>query len=394
MNFRLSLLALLLCVTGYSQSYTLMFQVEGKQIPCRIDRVSKSNWTLVNGEEKINLEMKWKEDSSFTASLPLFNTYFEGKSEGGKLSGNWVDPTRSGDYRIPFQILPTGYFENDVAVHSPIKLRYKVVFDDDSIPAILEMNYMNGTHVDLFGTVLTETGDYRYLQGYMMADNLFYLSAFDGTHLFYLEGQLVNQNIENGAFYSGRHYHVGFKGTVDSSYELRKADALTWMKNPNEALSLKVKSNATTERAFGEKDWKGKVTLVQIMGTWCPNCTDESRFVSTLYQEFQKEGLQVVPVSFERGTDYSAAFTRITSQSKQLNLPYAIYLGYGADSPQKSAALTFSQLNHVMSFPTLILINKEGKVEKVWTGFYGPGTGKHYTEHTEEIRKAVKRSLR
>lgn len=394
MKFRLSLFAVLLCVTSSAQSYTLMFQVEGKQIPCRMERVSKSNWNIVNGEERIAIELKWKEDSTFTASLPLFNTYFEGKSEQGVLSGNWVDPTRSGDYRIPFRLERSGRFESNASKQTNIKLRYKIVFDDDSVPAVLEMNYQNGVNVDLFGTVLTETGDYRYLQGFMMDNNLFYLSAFDGTHLFYLEGQLVNQFIENASFYSGRHYHVGFKGTVDSSYELRKADALTWMKNPNESLALKVKSNAQTERTFGEKDWKGKVTLVQIMGTWCPNCTDESRFVSGLYQEFQKDGLQVVPVSFERGTDYAAAFTRIESQAKQLNLPYPVYLGYGSDSPQKTAALTFAQLNHVMSFPTLILINKEGKVEKVWTGFYGPGTGKHYTEHTEEIRKAVKRSLR
>lgn len=394
MKFRLSLLALLISFTSQAQYYSLMFQVEGKQIPCRIEYVTDSNWNIVNGQERIAIEMKWKEDSTFTASLPLFNTYFEGKAEKGVLTGNWVDPTRSGDYRIPFSIHRTPPPPLTDNMHALVSLRYKIVFDDDSIPAVLEMRYEARLNGPLTGTVLTETGDYRYLQGVMGENNMFYLSAFDGTHLFYLEGQLVNQNIENASFYSGRHYHVGFKGTIDSSYELRKADALTWMKNPNEPLVLKVNSDAKTERKFGDKDWKGKVTLVQIMGTWCPNCTDESRFVSSLYQEFQKDGLQVVPVSFERGTDYVAAYTRIESQAKQLQLPYPVYLGTGSDSPQKSAALTFAQLNHVMSFPTLILINKEGKVEKVWTGFYGPGTGRHYLEHTEEIRKAVKRSLR
>jgi len=135
------------------------------------------------------------------------------------------------------------------------------------------------------------------------------------------------------------------------------------------------------------------VTLVQIMGTWCPNCTDESRFVKSMYEKYHVQGLEVVPVSFERGTDKQVAFTRINSQAKQMALPYPVYLGSGADSPQKAAAIVFAQLNHVMSFPTLILIGKDGKVKKVWTGFYGPGTGIHYTEHTKEIEQALLKEM-
>jgi hypothetical protein len=113
-----------------------------------------------------------------------------------------------------------------------------------------------------------------------------------------------------------------------------------------------------------------------------------------MYEKYHAEGLEVVPVSFERGTDKQVAFTRINSQANQMALPYPVYLGSGADSPQKAAALVFAQLNHVMSFPTLILIGKDGKVKKVWTGFYGPGTGVHYREHTAEIEDAVLRLLR
>jgi hypothetical protein len=113
-----------------------------------------------------------------------------------------------------------------------------------------------------------------------------------------------------------------------------------------------------------------------------------------MYEKYAAQGLQVVPVSFERGTDKQVSFTRINSQAKQMALPYPVYLGSGAESPQKSAAIVFSQLNHVMSFPTLILIGKDGKVKKVWTGFYGPGTGVHYSEHTKEIEESLSRLLR
>jgi thiol-disulfide isomerase/thioredoxin len=373
--------------TVFSQSHLIVFKVEDKSIPCRIDLLNESRWEIVNGVERIPIDIKWGKDSTFTSSLPLFNTYFEGKKEKGIVTGEWVDPTRTGDYRIPFQIVNNKIREFDTKVHVPVHAKYKIVFEDDTVPAILDMAAVREEFV-VYGTVLTETGDYRYLQGEPLDNSRFYLSAFDGTHLFYLGGQLADNKIQ-GIFMSGKHYMAKFTGEVDDNFKLRKADELTWMKNPKEMLSLKLNANAKTERSFGEEDWKGKVTLVQIMGTWCPNCTDESRFVKSMYEKYHTQGLEVVPVSFERGTDKQLAFTRINSQAKQMALPYPVYLGSGADSPQKAAALVFAQLNHVMSFPTLILIGKDGKVKKVWTGFYGPGTGVHYAEHTAEIERAL-----
>ncbi len=373
--------------TVFSQSHLIVFKIEDKSIPCRIELKSDVQWEIVNGVERIPIDIKWGKDSTFTSSLPLFNTYFEGKKEKGILTGEWVDPTRTGDYRIPFQIIGNKVREFDSKVHIPVQAKYKIVFEDDTVPAILDMAVVREEFV-VSGTVLTETGDYRYLQGEPFENNRFYLSAFDGTHLFYLAAQLVDNKIE-GVFMSGKHYMVKFTGEADATFELRKAAELTWMKNPKETLSLKLNTDAKTERSFGEKDWKDKVTLVQIMGTWCPNCTDESRFVKSMYEKYHAQGLEVVPVSFERGTDKQVAFTRINSQAKQMALPYPVYLGSGADSPQKAAAIVFAQLNHVMSFPTLILIGKDGKVMKVWTGFYGPGTGVHYTEHTKEIENAL-----
>ena len=376
----------------FSQSHLIVFKVEDKSIPCRIELKTDVQWEIVNGVERIPIEIKWRKDSTFKSSLPLFNTYFEGKKEKGILTGEWVDPTRTGDYRIPFQIVNNKIREFDTKVHIPVHAKYKIVFEDDSVPAILDMAAVREEFV-VYGTVLTETGDYRYLQGEPFENNMFYLSAFDGTHLFYLAGQLVDNKIE-GVFMSGKHYMAKFTGEADATFELRKADELTWMKNPKETLELKLSTDIKTERSFGENDWKGKVTLVQIMGTWCPNCTDESRFVKSMYEKYHAQGLEVVPVSFERGSDKQVAFTRINSQSKQMALPYPVYLGSGADSPQKAASIVFAQLNHVMSFPTLILIGKDGKVKKVWTGFYGPGTGVYYKEHTAEIEDAVLRLLR
>ena len=42
-------------------------------------------------------------------------------------------------------------------------------------------------------------------------------------------------------------------------------------------------------------------------------------------------------------------------------------------------------LNHVLSYPTSIFIDKTGKVRKIHTGFNGPATGEKYTEFKTEF---------
>ena len=160
--------------TVFSQSHLIVFKVEDKSIPCRIDLLGESRWEIVNGVERIPIDIKWGKDSTFTSSLPLFNTYFEGKKAKGIVTGEWVDPTRTGDYRIPFQIVNNKIREFDTKVHVPVHAKYKIVFEDDTVPAILDMAAVREEFV-VYGTVLTETGDYRYLQGEPLDESRFYL---------------------------------------------------------------------------------------------------------------------------------------------------------------------------------------------------------------------------
>ena len=46
-------------------------------------------------------------------------------------------------------------------------------------------------------------------------------------------------------------------------------------------------------------------------------------------------------------------------------------------------------LNHVLSYPTTIFIDKKGVVRKIHTGFNGPATGEKYTEFKTEFEGFV-----
>ena len=42
-------------------------------------------------------------------------------------------------------------------------------------------------------------------------------------------------------------------------------------------------------------------------------------------------------------------------------------------------------LNHILSYPTTIFIDKKGSVRKIHTGFNGPATGKEYDDFKAEF---------
>ena len=50
-------------------------------------------------------------------------------------------------------------------------------------------------------------------------------------------------------------------------------------------------------------------------------------------------------------------------------------------------------LNHIMSYPTSIFIDRQGKIRKIRTGFYGPGTGEFYTRYIEQTDDFVSKLL-
>ena len=50
-------------------------------------------------------------------------------------------------------------------------------------------------------------------------------------------------------------------------------------------------------------------------------------------------------------------------------------------------------LNHVLSYPTTIFLDKKGQVRKIHTGFNGPATGEKYEVFKQEFDDEVKQLL-
>lgn len=124
--------------------------------------------------------------------------------------------------------------------------------------------------------------------------------------------------------------------------------------------------------------------MVQVMGSWCPNCVDETRLLGEMFAEFHARGLEVIAIAFEKYDDPEHAREQLRRFASGLSVAYPILYAGKANKEEASGKLPF--LDHVMSYPTCIFIDRTGKVRRIRTGFYGPGTGVHYENYVRNLR--------
>jgi thiol-disulfide isomerase/thioredoxin len=134
------------------------------------------------------------------------------------------------------------------------------------------------------------------------------------------------------------------------------------------------------------------VVILQLFGTWCPNCMDETRFLIPWYNQNAGRGVEIIGLAFERKDDFNYASTRVKRMDSKMNVPYDLVIA-GTNDKEK-AALKLPMLNKIASFPTTIFIGRDGKVKKIHTGFSGPGTGKYYKEYIKEFNETVNSLLK
>lgn len=349
---------------------------------------------IQNAKEKIDLIYTRSKGDTLVYDFPQFdsrlNIVFNSKTS---ISGYWWNKNKKGMYTIPL----TGHLcLNDLfECHRYIGLedkflakKWKTSFahkTDDAWPAI---GLFDKDGEDVMGTFLTETGDYRFLDGNMYGDQLF-LSCFDGSHAFLFTADLKNDTL-TGAFYSGSHYTTTWQATPDEEFELPSPDELTYVVNDN-PVAFTFNQLDGVPFSYPNENYKNKVTIIQIMGSWCPNCMDETRYYQDLYSKYHDKGLEIILIGYESGSnaaDYTAKLNRLKERN---SIPFLMLVG-GKASKNK-AAEDFSMLNHIISFPTSIFVGNDGLIDKVHTGFNGPSTGQYYTDYMIETEKYIRELL-
>ncbi len=239
----------------------------------------------------------------------------------------------------------------------------------------------------LTGTFMTETGDFRFLAG-TVQDNKLYLSSFDGSHAFLFEGKInpADSTIQ-GSFLSGKHYKTTWFAKKNDQAKLKDPNDLVTLKEGHKAINFSLPTPSGQMISLADKALAGKPKILQIMGTWCPNCRDEGAFLARFLTKNPNLPIEVIGLAFEKYDDVQKNNAAITRYKKALNIPYDIVY---AGKPKREAIFNLiPALNNFVAYPTLIFLNGQNKIVKVHSGFNGPATPE-YALFKQEFAEDVK----
>ena len=146
-------------------------------------------------------------------------------------------------------------------------------------------------------------------------------------------------------------------------------------------LTGKIVSNTDTR-------FTGKVIILSLGGSWCPNCHDEAPLLEALYRKYRSQGLEVVELSFEE-EDQLKNPTRLRAFRKEYGLDYTVLL---AGEPSQLAE-KLPQAVNLDTFPATFFVGRDGLVKAIHAGFAGKAMGKMHDELVAEINTTVTRLL-
>lgn len=345
---------------------------------------------IQNAGEEILLDEITITGDSVEMKLHIFDASLKARIEGDKLNGTFVkyyapqgNTPFTATYGEAYRFVPDA---NDVQPNFGGK--YQVTFrtDKDSYPSV-GIFEQKGNRVT--GSFLTTTGDYRYLDGNVV-DGKLKLSAFDGNHAFLFMAGFEGDSLK-GVFYSGKSGHETFSAIKNENATMPDAESLTFLKPGFEKLEFSFPDLNGNKVSLNDERFRNKVVILQIFGTWCPNCMDETKFLSPWYNANKDRGVEILGLAYERKDDFQYAKDRVEKMKQKLDVPYDFVIA-GVNDKDK-ASLTLPALNKILAFPTTIFIGKDGRVKHIHTGFEGPGTGIYYERFQERFNQIVNELL-
>jgi thiol-disulfide isomerase/thioredoxin len=383
-----ALLALVACTRHGSRelqpgSYRATVELAGgKQVPFGLDVAQEESATVlyvINGEERVRLDDVQVVDGRLQARFPGYETTLTAEVEGGELTGT-VSLVHAGGKlaQLPFaaELGPTWRFHPEpLPDNADFAGRWDVTFTDASgrrSPgvAVLEQRFEQVT-----GTMQLPDGDQRYLEG-EARDETLQLSRFDGGAVVLYEAQLDASGNLSGSTWSDRGGQQRWVAKRNPDATIEAAALATRLRDPDAGFTFAFPDLAGQTVASTDPRFAGKVLLVTLAGSWCPNSHDQARLLVQLDEAYRERGLAIVSLMFEQHAQPAAAVAAIERFRAALGVEYTTLLAGGAGLAQASKALP--QLEAVLAYPTTILIDRAGQVRKIHTGFAGPATG---TQH-------------
>jgi thiol-disulfide isomerase/thioredoxin len=256
--------------------------------------------------------------------------------------------------------------------------------------------YLRQAGAEVSGTILRIDGDTGTLVGHW-ANGQLVLSHFAGErpNLFVAtpnaDGTLavtLNGNAHYLVVRSGEARAKGIPEPPDPSRYTNVKDPLA----PFHFAFPDLNGNLVSD---SDPSFRGKVILLSIGGSWCPNCHDEAPFLSELYRDYRARGLEIVGLMFENDADPKVARPRVRTFVKRYAAQYPMLIaGTTQPSPaSKTIAEALPQLVNFGAYPTTIVLGRDARVRSVHAGFASPATGEEHVRLKQEVRELIEKLL-
>jgi thiol-disulfide isomerase/thioredoxin len=134
--------------------------------------------------------------------------------------------------------------------------------------------------------------------------------------------------------------------------------------------------------------------VVQLMGSWCPNCMDETAYLSDYYNRNKQRGVEVVALAYEYSTNWERSVNSLKKFQRRFNVQYPILNTEVSVRDSLRTEKTLPQVTGIKFFPSSIILDKKGKIRKLDTGFNGPATGSHYIAYKKEFEEEIDKLLK
>jgi thiol-disulfide isomerase/thioredoxin len=364
---------------------------DGKVLPFNFNlyKTASGSYQLdvLNAQEKIVVDEIVVDKDSIRINAPVFDGYIAGVITPNSIVGrfNIESMDRSLPFSAVFNVLDR--FSDSQSPEVNVSGTWETEFGSDTTESYWGKGTFTQNKGKVTGTFRTSTGDYRFLEGVMDKDSL-KLSAFDGAHAFLFLAKATD-SVLNGMFYSGRHFKTAFKAKRNEGFELPSPDSLTFIKRGYDRFNFSFPDSQNRLVSLSDEEFQNKVIIVQLMGTWCPNCLDETKFLVNYKQKNDTKNLKVIALAFEYAKTEKAAMSSIERLKERIGVTYPVLLAQYGSSNKEKAQEKLPMLNHVLSYPTTIFIDKKGQVRRIHTGFNGPATGDTFVAFKEDFNNFV-----
>lgn len=359
----------------------------------------------INGSERVPFSAVLATPHDVTLRIDVYDSLINGvlTQDGNELIGTWTKTTPKGPSTMSFRAQRGELPRFDTPIEKPpyevpasVDGQWAITFTEDDGSTFVGHGLFATARADLEGTILTDTGDYRYLHGRYESGTL-ELSCFDGGHAFLFRARADEAGALHGDFWSRAAYHAGMHAT-----RMKPGDASP-LANPFAIVDLSAEAKKDGRFRFSFPDlednavsdtdprFAGKVVLVDVFGTWCPNCNDYAPLLAKWHERYGPRGLEIVGLAFEMTGDAARDRRLVRRYADRHGIGFPLLLA--GTSGKTDAAAALPSLTKVAAYPTTIFVGRDGRVRKIHSGFAGPATGEHHERLVHELEAEIETLL-